>query len=93
MDFFSVLPQENDLSGTAQAAIASFLAAAHQMMLETLQKEYERGLDGPQLLQYWHELMEPTGVRDRREAFFIRVVNKAASVSRFIFFWPSALGS
>ncbi|KAF8347980.1 hypothetical protein F5887DRAFT_673723 [Amanita rubescens] len=80
VDFFSALPKDNDPSGTAHIAIASFLAAAHQMMLETLQEAHNQGLNGPQLLQYWHELMEPTGVRDRREAFFTKVVEQAASL-------------
>jgi hypothetical protein len=61
-------------------AIACFLAAAHQTMLESLQEACkEKGLNGPQLLEYWHELMEPTGVRDRREAFFY----KSGRTSRF----------
>ena len=47
---------------------------------------------GPQLLEYWHELMEPpTVVRDRREAFFTKVVERADSVSHFILFRLSAL--
>ena len=88
VNFFSALPTDND---TAHVAIASFLAAAHQTMLETLQEAHNEERNGPQLLQYWHELMEPTGVRDRREAFFTKVVQRADSVSRFIFFRLSAL--
>ncbi|KAK2464840.1 hypothetical protein APHAL10511_003139 [Amanita phalloides] len=65
--FFSAMPQfdvQNSL--TAHIAIACFLAAAHQIMLETLQEACkEKGLDGPPLLEYWHALMELTGVRDR----------------------------
>ena len=91
MNFFSALPTDNDLSFTAHIAVASFLAAVHQTMLETLQEAHNKGRNGPQLLQYWHGLMEPTGVRDRREAFFTKVVQRAESVSRFIFFRPSAL--
>ena len=60
-------------------------------MLETLQQIHDKGFNGPRLLQQWHELMEPTGVRDHREAFFIEVVKRANLVSRFIFFWLSAL--
>ena len=62
------------------------------MMLETLQEAYNgKWVDGLQLLQYWHRLMEPTGARDRREAFFTKVVERANTVSRFSFFWLSAL--
>jgi hypothetical protein len=90
--FFSTLPKTSDLSLTAHTAIACFLAAAHQTMLESLQEACkEKGLNGPQLLEYWHELMEPTGVRDRREAFFTKVVERADSVSHFILFRLSAL--
>lgn len=61
-------------------------------MLELLQGEQKKGLNGPQLLEYWHELMEPPTVRDRREVFFTKVVKRADSVSHFIFFfWLSAL--
>ena len=92
MKFFSALPQDNDLSITAHIAIGSFLAAAHRMMLETLQEAYnEKGLSGSQLLKYWHGLMEPTGARKHREDFFKKVVERANSVSRFIFFRLSAL--
>ncbi|KAF8343352.1 hypothetical protein F5887DRAFT_1212486 [Amanita rubescens] len=50
-------------------------------MLETLQEACkEKGLDGPQLLEYWHGLMEPTGARDRREEFFTKVVERAESM-------------
>ena len=56
-------------------------------MLETLQQAYnENGFNGPQLLEHWHGFMEPTGARDRREAFFTKVVERADSVSRFFFF-------
>jgi len=92
VEFFSLLPKSNDLSITAHIAIACFLAAAHETMLETLRKAHnENGLNGPQLLEYWHELMEPTGTRDRREEFFTQVVKRANTVSRFIFFRLSAL--
>src|SRR6266550_8431253 len=84
--FFSVLPKDTDLSLTAYAAIASFLAAAHEMMLETLQKAHEeKKLNGQQLLKYWHGLMEPIGARDSREEFFTKVVERANVVSCFIF--------
>ncbi|KAF8343349.1 hypothetical protein F5887DRAFT_886857, partial [Amanita rubescens] len=80
--FLSALPKTNDLILTAYVAIACFLAAAHQMMLETLQEACkEKGLDGPQLLEYWHGLMEPTRTRDRRQEFFTKVVERAESVS------------
>lgn len=86
MEFFSALPRNNDLSLTAHAAIACFLAAAHEMMLETLQKVYnEQGLNGQQLLEYWHRLMEPIGARDGRKEFFTKVVDRANKVSRFVF--------
>jgi hypothetical protein len=86
-----MLPKGNDLSLTAHNAIACFLAAAHLTMLESLQKARKKGLNGPQLLKYWHQLMEPTTVRNPREAFFTKVVKRADSVSRFIFFRLSAL--
>ncbi len=61
-------------------------------MLETLQGAYnEKGLNEPQLLEYWHGLMEPTGTRDGREQFFTKVVELANIVSRFIFFLLSAI--
>ena len=60
-------------------------------MLESLQEAQKKGLSGPQLLEYWHELMEPTTVRNRREAFFTKVVKRAESVSHFIFFRLSPL--
>ncbi|KAF8637505.1 hypothetical protein AX14_010296 [Amanita brunnescens Koide BX004] len=64
--FFSVLPRNNDLSITVHAAIACFLAAAHEMMLEMLQKACnEQGLIGQQLLEYWCGLMEPIEAHDR----------------------------
>ncbi|KAK2464126.1 hypothetical protein APHAL10511_003874 [Amanita phalloides] len=75
--FFSALPKLNDLSLTAHTAIACFIAVAHQTMLETLQKARdEERLDGVQLLEYWHGLMESTK-RDGREVFFTEVVKKA----------------
>jgi hypothetical protein len=76
--FFSALPGNNDI--TAHTAIACFLAAAHQTMLETLQEAHNKGLNGPHLLGYWHRLMEPTGPRDRREKFFTKVVEQADSL-------------
>ena len=40
--------------------IASFIAAAHEMMLEMLQEAHdEKGLDGQELLEHWNGLMEP----------------------------------
>ena len=83
--FFFALPKSNDVSIIAHLAIACFLAAAHKMMLETLQAAHNKGLNGLQLLDYWHELMEPTGARGRREGFFTEVVERANMVSRFIF--------
>lgn len=86
MEFFSNLPCDNDLSLTAHAAIACFIAAAHLVMLEYLQKaRNENGLNGLELLMHWHELMEPTGVRDGRDVFFTEVVNRANKVGHFIF--------
>ncbi|KAF8327857.1 hypothetical protein F5887DRAFT_924568 [Amanita rubescens] len=76
--FFSTLSRENDLSPTAHAAIACFLAAAHETMLETLQKAHnERGLNGQQLLEYWHGLIEPIEARNSRKDFFTKVVERA----------------
>jgi len=89
--FFSALPGGNGLSIAAHIAIACFVAAAHQTMLETLQEARKKGLNGPQLLGYWHRLMEPIGPRDRREQFFTKVVELANKVSPFIFFRLSAL--
>ncbi len=60
-------------------------------MLETLQEARKKGLNGPQLLEYWHELMEPSRMRDLREQFFTKVVERANIVSRFVFFRLSAL--
>ena len=89
--FFSELSRNNDLSLKAHAAVASFLAAAHEIMLETLRKARnerppnEPPLNGQQLLEYWHGLMEPIGARDSREEFFTKVVERAKTVSCFIF--------
>ena len=82
------MSKTNDLSLTTLRAIACFLAAAHQTMLETLREACRNGLNGPQLLEYWHGLMEPTGTHDHREAFFTKVVQRADSVTgrHFIFF-------
>ncbi|KAF8816611.1 hypothetical protein BYT27DRAFT_7220522 [Phlegmacium glaucopus] len=78
VDFFSELLKNNDLSITAHLSIACFLAAAHQTMLETLQEAYDaKGLNGSQLLQYWHQVMEPTGSCGCREVFFTKVVKQA----------------
>ena len=85
MDFFSGLRRNNDLSLTAHAAIASFLAAAHEMMLETLQKAHNAGLSGQALLNHWYRLMEAVEGRKSREEFFTKVVERANAVSRFIF--------
>ena len=60
-------------------------------MLETLQEARRNGFNGLKLLEYWHGLMEPTGARGGRDAFFTDVVQRANSVSRFIFFQLSAL--
>ena len=91
MEYFSASSKTNELSLTVHKAIACFIAAAHQIMLETLQGYKEEGHDGPQLLKHWHERMEPTGVRDDRNAFFTKVVEQANIVSHFIFFRMSAL--
>ena len=85
-----MLPKSDDLSLTATAC---FLATAQEMMLETLQDAWKKGLNGQQLLEYWHNLMEPTGARNHREAFFTKVVERANSVSRFTFFRLSPLST
>ena len=73
-------------------AIACFLAAAHIMMLESLQEAWNNGLTGPQLLKYWHKLMELTNVvHDHHKVFFVKVVKWADSISHFIFFQLSTL--
>ena len=88
MKFFSTLPQNNDLSITAHSAIACFLAAAQQVMLERLRALQMKGFNGHQLLERWHDLMEPTGVvPDSREKFFTEVVQRANSVSCLILFF------
>ena len=46
MNYLSALTTSNDLSLTAHIGIASFIAAAREMMLETLQKAHdEKGLN------------------------------------------------
>ena len=56
-------------------------------MLESLQEACkEKNLSGPQLLEYWHDLMEPTVARDSRKAFFTKVVKRADSVSHCVSF-------
>ena len=71
MKYFSALTTSNDLSLTAHIGIASFIAA-HEMMLETVQKAHdEKGLNGQEFLEHWNGLMEPIatsiGVCDSRE--------------------------
>ena len=57
-------------------------------MLERLQALQMEGLNGHQLLDRWHNLMEPTGgVFDSREKFFTEVVKLANSVSCLILFF------
>jgi hypothetical protein len=53
--YFSTLNTSNDLCLTAHIGIASFIATAHQIMLDTLQKARdEKGLNGQELLEHWN---------------------------------------
>ena len=79
MKYFLALTTSNDLSLTVHIGIASFIAAAHEMMLKRLQKVHnEKGLNGQELLEHWNGLMEPIvtsiGVCDSQEEFFKKVV-------------------
>jgi hypothetical protein len=80
-DYFRVLAKNNDLSFTAHADIAHFLAASYTTMLTWLQKKHAEGVGGPELLIYWHRLMERQEGRKDRERFFSEVVTQAKSVS------------
>ena len=64
-------------------------------MLERLRALQMEGLNGHQLLERWHDLMEPTGVvPDSREKFFTEVVKRANSVSCLnLFFRGSPLST
>jgi hypothetical protein len=68
------LTKNNDLSFTALAAVACFLAASHETMLVWLKKKQAEGVNGAELLAYWNELMERHPDRTAREQFFSEVV-------------------
>jgi hypothetical protein len=68
----------NDLDMDAHIRMASFIAAAHRIMLGELQELQETALDGERLLANWHDAMED-GVQNSafRQSFFDQVVYEA----------------
>jgi hypothetical protein len=90
VEYFKPLSKDNDLSLSAHAAIACFVAAAHETMLKVLQDvQKEKRWNRLELLSYWHNLMEPTGGRSGRDQFFAKVINRANDVSSFVPFSAS----
>jgi len=79
-EYFQTVTKKNDF--TAHIDIAIFLAAAHTTMLTCLKKKREEGLNGQELLGYWHWLMEQQEGRHGRSAFFVEVVKLTKLVSR-----------
>ncbi len=70
------------MSFTAHITIASFLNAAHEVMLEWLKKAHEEyGFDKDRLRAWWHEIMEEKSGRELRRQFFSEVLKKANTVS------------
>jgi hypothetical protein len=70
------------MSFTAHIAIASFLTAAHEVMLEWLKGALERShfnKDG--LRAWWHGIMEEKSGQELRRQFFAEVLKKANTVS------------
>ena len=85
--YFSNIRVDNDLSITAHATIACFLAAAHETMLKWLKEIHENEPNAQQVLRTWHELMEKKG--GERQKFFTCVVGLAEEASnRFLVFCP-----
>ena len=92
VNYFGPLSKSDDRTTTAHIAIVCFIAAAHTTMLNWLQEEQEKQeKSAPQLLSYWHQLMESPEKRDRREQFFKEVVQRAHSASHFSFFFRQVL--
>ncbi|KIM77883.1 hypothetical protein PILCRDRAFT_604604 [Piloderma croceum F 1598] len=82
--YFAQLTTDNDMSFTAHSAIASFLAAAHKTMLEWLQEAQRKyDFDGPQLHEWWYNLMEQSVREGERHFFFEEVLRKANTVSHW----------
>ena len=79
LEYFQDVPDDNDLSFTAHHRIACFLAAAHTIMLEWLERA-RRNRNGKQLLAAWHEAMEKNA-DDARPKFFLKVVELAKRAS------------
>jgi hypothetical protein len=63
-------------------AIACFIGAAHEIMLECLQAiQKQEGSDGKKVLASWHSHMEHQDHRHFRRDFFERVVERADQAS------------
>jgi len=79
--YFQRLLQTNDLSIKTIWAIACFVAAAHQVMLRSLQEIQKReGNDGQKVLAAWHNHMEHEDQRAFRRDFFEAVLKRATEV-------------
>jgi len=80
--YFQSLSLNNDMSINAHMGVASFFGAAHVAMHDRLKSiQAKRGLNGPDLRNAWHELIE----RDRpyRLEFYRDVVQKAKKASGY----------
>ena len=76
------------MSLATHAAIARFLAAAHQTMLKWLKEMQKNNNSNVQWLrEQWHEIMETSARREMRRKFFTEVLDTAKTVShRFLMF-------
>ncbi|KAF8726091.1 hypothetical protein AX14_008074 [Amanita brunnescens Koide BX004] len=82
-DVYSYFAQitTNDMSFPAHTIIASFLTAAHEVMLEWLKRAHEQfRFDKDDLRAWWHGIMEQKSGRKTRCQFFSEVLNKANSI-------------
>ncbi len=79
------------MSFAAHITIASFLAAAHDVMLEWLKRAHEQaGFDKDGLRAWWHGIMEQKSGRESRRQFFSEVLNKANTVSHRLLMFQSS---
>lgn len=83
-NYFKNLTKTNDMSISAHVGIACFLTASYTTMLAWL-KSYlaAAAVSGPELVTYWHGLMERSEGRAERERFFSEVVKQANNVSHY----------
>jgi hypothetical protein len=81
--YFAAIPKGTDLSVSAQAKIACFLAAAHLCMLDYLQSaQSQHNFNGEELRKHWYEQME-SNASGYRTKFYEDVGTRALVVSHF----------